>query len=561
MSQPVERGPQRQHHEPEGHPEADSGASVTQQSRHSMVEDLQEQTHLPDAGAPEQQDLPREGFEAGDQKHVDQVETVPAYNRPPPFFASLSTRAEGSAGKTLKGPPSAPEETAHAGEAEKLPEIIRSSVATLIEDDPRSFLRVTIMQEDRRGDLLLPGNIPVAEILPSVVRKFTSLTPRKVTQGIILVSPDGSTLVPGKTLFGQGVTDGAVLSLASRVKEREKKYDDIVEAVADAAEEFNKPWTPQNTATSAVAFMGVLVLASLFILLQLRRDVGIMIPIVTGIIAVLHLGLAWVLQGAGRAWHAVTIALLGSIAAGVTGLAISTAPLNGLPAVFGGLAAVLVAALALPLLKQWRELLVIPIIVGSVVAMIAGLHIAFEVSIPTISVTLAGIIGIAILAVPQISIRVSGLNRSKDKIDTKRTRELYARGHRLWIAFWISATLTLLLVAIPTVQTGKFGIAVMALNTLLMAMGSRKSFARIDVLLQYVGALAVFVMTAVSVVLFYPDWWHFVIVALLLVVIGTAAFGLILGRTWAWTKRVTDIAEMSAAVLLIPATVLAMELW
>lgn len=434
-------------------------------------------------------------------------------------------------------------------------------MATLIEDDPKSFLRVTIMHEDLRGDLLLPGNIPIAEILPSLVRRFMSLTPRRVTQGFILVNADGSTLAPGKTLFGHGIKDGAVLCLASRIKERDKKYDDIVEAVADAAEELNKPWTPQNTATTAVAFMGVLVIASLFILFQLRPTVGILIPIFTGVIAILHLGLAWVLQAAGRAWHAVTIALLGTVAAGVTGLIITTGPITGLPAVFGGLAVALVAGLAFPLLKQWRELLVVPVAVGVVVAMIAGLHIAFDVRISVICVTMAGVIGVAILAVPQIPLRVSGLTRANDKVDAKRTKELYARGHRLWIALWIGATLTLLIIAIPSVITGPYGIAVMTLNAILMAMGSRKSFARIDVLLQYTGALAVFVATAVAVVLLYPTWWPFVIVSLLLVIVGTAAFGLVLGRTWAWTKRVVDIAELLTAVLLIPATVRAIGLW
>lgn len=501
------------------------------------------------------------GYEAGTQENLDHNSDSHTYHRPPPFLGSLAL--PGGPRKRIGVPAEAdPAEVAEDSPPEdESVEIIATSVAIQIEHDPRSFLRVTIMHEDSRGDLLLPGNIALAEILPSVVQKFTSLTPKKVTQGFILVGVDGTTLAPGSTLFEHGIADGNVLTLASRVKERDKKYDDIVEAVADAAEELNKPWTPQHTATTAVAFMGVLVLASLFILFQLRPAVGLAIPIVTGAMAVLHLGLAWVLQGIGRAVHAVTVALLGSVAAGVTGLAVSTAPLVELPAVFGGLAAVFVAAITLPLLKQWREVLLIPIIVGTMVATIAGLHIAFDVSLPTICVTMAGIVGIAILAVPQISVRVSGLGRTGERIDTKRTKQLYARGHRLWVSFWVSATLILLLVAVPTIQSGPYGVGVMVLNSILMGMGSRRSYSRVDVLLQYAGALTIFVVTAVSVVLVSPSWWPFVIVALLVVIIATAAFGLVLGRTWAWTKRIADIAELLAAVLLIPATVLAMELW
>lgn len=461
---------------------------------------------------------------------------------------------------------SAPESAYSAPEARSIapsndPTIIGTRIASSISEDPRSFLRVTIIHEDRKGDLLLPGNIPLAEILPSLVRKFTSLTPRGVTRGFILVGVDGKTLNSGRSLFDQNVKDGAVLSLATRVSERDKKYDDIVEAVADAAEETNKPWTEQNTATTAVAATVILVLSALALMIRVRTDVGITIPIISGVLAVLLVGLSWVLQRSGRDSHAVTIAMVASLAAGATGLTITEGSYTELPAVFGGLGIVLVAGLAMPLLKQWRELLTIPMIVGATIAIIGGLYIAFDFEISSVSVTIAGLVGIAIMLVPFLTLRISGLDKDHEKVDTKETTKLYTRGHRLMVAFWVSAVIILLIVALPTIQTGPYGIAVMGLDTLLLLLASRRSIARTDVAIQYVGALAVFVVTAAAILITYPDQWAFVIVALLIATVAIAAFGLVLGRTWTWTRRVGDIVEYAAIILIIPATVLALELW
>ena len=517
--------------------------------------------NLPPQGMPPQQSAaPQQGWYAdqgGNGPHAGYQYMGPgqsastAYSRPPQTIAV--PQAQGPAMRSAPGAVSAPDPQG--------PGIIGSHVAAKIEEEPRSFLRVTIMFEDRRGDLLLPGNVPLAELLPSLVKKFTSMTPRSVTRGYVLIGIDGRTLDPGKTLFDLHISDGTVLSLASRVKEREKKYDDIVEAVADAAAEMNKPWTPAHTANTAVGAAAVLVLVSLLMMFQMRGDVGTAVPIMTGTLTLLHMGLAWVLQRTGRSWHAVTIALLASAAAGVTGLSIIEAPLTELPAVFGGLAMMLVSGATIVLLKQWRELLMVPMLVGAVIAIIGGLYIAFDFEISSVAVTIAGLTGVAILTVPQAALRMSGLDRDREKVEAKETRKLYTRGHRMMVGFWVSSALILLIVALPTVEIGAYGVAVMALCTMLLAMSTRRSFARIDVLLQYVGALAVFIATSAAVIMHHPQGWPFVIVAMLLVIIATAAFGLVMGRTWTWMRRAADIAEIFAIIFLIPATVLALKLW
>ena len=507
--------------------------------------------------APPVQEDPRHVADTTDRA----MEAEATYSDEPHAPGQSASTAYARSVQTMPAPPANGLAVRSAVSAPEAPGIIGSRTAARIEDEPRAFLRLTVMFDDRRGDLLLPGNVPLAELLPSLVKRFTPMTPRSVTRGYVLIGVDGSALSPGRTLFDLGIDDGAVLTLASRVKEREKKYDDIVEAVADAAAEMNKPWTPAHTAHTAVGATVVLVFASLLMLFVMRDEAGMMIPIATGTIAVLHGGLAWVLHRAGRSWHALIIAMLASVAAGVTGFAMTDDPLTELPAVFGGLSAMLVAGVMMLLLREWRELLMVPLLVGAVMSMIGGLHIALGLDIPALAVIVAALTGVAMLAVPQAAMRMSGLERTRDEVRAGETRKLYTRGHRLMVGFWVSAALILVIVALPAVRAGLYGAAVMILCTALLVLSTRRSYARADVLVQYAGALAIFVALCVAMLVAHPDRWVLVIVAMLLVIVATSAFGLVLGRTWTWMRRAADIAEILAIVLLIPAAVLALELW
>jgi len=111
-----------------------------------------------------------------------------------------------------------------------------------------AFVRTTLVHEDKKADLLLPSNLPVAELLPSIARRFLTVTPRRAIQGFVLTMSNGATIDPGLTFAAQGVKNGTLLILGPRVRETEKKYDDVIEAVADVVNESNKPWTESDAA-------------------------------------------------------------------------------------------------------------------------------------------------------------------------------------------------------------------------------------------------------------------------------------------------------------------------
>lgn len=442
------------------------------------------------------------------------------------------------------------------------PAIISQRTAESVQESRSSYLRLTVTNDDRKGDVVIPGNVTVAELLPSIVRRFITLTPKDVTGGFTLNLVDGTELAGGKTLFEQGVKDGQVLCLDRRTKAHAKKYDDIIEAVADATEEHNKPWTHAHTSAMAVAASTTLVLASLYLLIKLTPEMGMTIPIMTGGLTVLLAGLAWVLTRSERTWHGLITVMTEVAAAGVTGYSAAHVLDQGeLAPIIGGISVTLAAAISFPLVRGWRELLSIPIIVGMTCSMLVGADIAFENTAERVPIILAGLFAIAILVVPRLALRASGLDHEKPVPDPRQTAKLYSRGHRLMVSFWGASALSIILLTPGTVALGNWGIAVIAISALLLSLSARRSYGRIDVLVCYLGALAIGLTLAVSIMAMFPGYWAAVIITLLVTVTLIVAFGLILDRSFTWTRRLADIGEMVATIAIIPAVILPLELW
>ena len=312
----------------------------------------------------------------------------------------------------------------------------------------------------------------------------------------------------------------------------------------------------------AVAGAAALVLAALYLLPGLASDGGIAAPIMSGALTALLLGLAWVLSRSGRTWHALTIVMTAVAASGVTGNATARAlDLAEIAPVIAGIALTVVAASSIPLLRDWRELLSVPIIVGATYSMLLGGRIAFEQNADRVPIILAGLFAVAILAVPRLALRASGLDHDDPRPDPKQTAKAYTRGQRLMISFWVAAALSLMLLTPGTVGRGNGGIAVIAISTLLLALAAPRSHGRLDVAVCYLGGLATAITLAVSTMLIFPGYWAAVIIALLVAVVLIVAFGLIIDRSFTWSRRLADIAEMVATVAVVPTVVLPLGLW
>jgi type VII secretion integral membrane protein EccD len=121
--------------------------------------------------------------------------------------------------------------------------------------------RVTIRAPKRRLDLSMPHQVPLAELLPDLVRhagetRGTADAPYQAgpPDGWMLRRGDGAPLTADATLAHQGVRDGDVLYLVPRrLTWPEPAYDDVVDEVAVGTRRHRRPWDAAATRFTAVA--------------------------------------------------------------------------------------------------------------------------------------------------------------------------------------------------------------------------------------------------------------------------------------------------------------------
>ena len=115
-------------------------------------------------------------------------------------------------------------------------------------------MRVTVTGNRRRSDLVVPGGLPVADLLPDLVALLGAFdldagTPR-------LLTSTGRGLEEARGLHEQGVLDGAVLQLTRTRHTPVLVHDDLIDAVrelgADPAGRAPSSWAPTSTAVLLV---------------------------------------------------------------------------------------------------------------------------------------------------------------------------------------------------------------------------------------------------------------------------------------------------------------------
>jgi type VII secretion integral membrane protein EccD len=120
--------------------------------------------------------------------------------------------------------------------------------------------RVTISAPQRRVDVALPEQLPLAELLPEVLRHAGEglADDGERHGGWILRRTDGTALATGQPLIAQGVRDGEVLHLVpARAHWPELEYDDVVETIADGARRRGGAWSGRATRLATLAGAGM----------------------------------------------------------------------------------------------------------------------------------------------------------------------------------------------------------------------------------------------------------------------------------------------------------------
>jgi type VII secretion integral membrane protein EccD len=384
--------------------------------------------------------------------------------------------------------------------------------------DAAALVRVTVTGGSRRVDLVVPGAVPLVELLPELAGSLGLLGSHSLDAGYRLVTPQGRTLATDCGLTAQGVVDGAFLAVVVGVgDEPSRRYDDVAEAMADVVTSDFDPWNAATGGRAALGAAMVLLLVGVGALLSRPGSQGAG-GVATGVAAALVLGAVAQARLGSRAVAPVAVALTGCVYAGAAGLVLGAGapgPVTSLLATGGGfLAAGVLAAVGL---TEGRALLLPPVVVGAVL-LATGLTARASRADPAIMLTaaLAGAV-VAGHVFPALALAATGtsvpplqaaadLTRDVDPVDVEGLSSDARAAHQIMVAMSATVGILLALVAPSAVSLGLAGTLVPILGCLVVTLRTRHCHSAVGVLVGLGSGLLGLVSTAASVLWLHPDW-------------------------------------------------------
>ncbi|MEU3982300.1 type VII secretion integral membrane protein EccD [Streptomyces sp. NPDC026672] len=159
------------------------------------------------------------------------------------------------------------------------------------------FCRVTIVAPDSRIDVALPDDIPVADILPEILRLSRQSAAEGAPVGYHLVRRDGTVLDSSRSFAAQRILDGELLTLRPFSESLPPAvFDDVSEAVASAVTREHTLWSGDLTRAAGLVGGGVLpaLLAFVAWTADPRHDMHSLPGVLAGVAGVLLVVLACV---------------------------------------------------------------------------------------------------------------------------------------------------------------------------------------------------------------------------------------------------------------------------
>lgn len=438
--------------------------------------------------------------------------------------------------------------------------------------------RVTLVAPRGRVDLALPSDVPLAELLPALVRYAGDeiLDPSRARDGWVLTRLGNRVLDTSRTPAQLEVRDGELLYLRPRTPDApDLVFDDVVDAVATATQERPGRWTVATTRWFGVVFgLTALVGGALGLLFagppQLPAGAaGIGLAVVLLVVAVV------LARAVGDSRTGVAFALLAIGYAGVGGLLVfgGDRPLDQLaaPHVLVGAALVLVFT-ALAAVGVADEIPVflgagvcaLALLLGSLLALLTGTGAAGAAA------ALVTVVFAAVPALPMLAYRMAGLpipSVPSDPEELKRDAEtvdasvlpLAERGDGLLTGMLGALAVIGAVAAILNVGAGYPGIGLAGLvGVLLLAraryfLGQRQRLPLLVAGAVALGAASVGLFTSVGPTLrLVAVVGGLVVVAAISVVYALIGAGRKISPVWG---RTLDIVEVVLILGLVPLAV------
>lgn len=431
------------------------------------------------------------------------------------------------------------------------------------------LVRVTVASGTRRVDLVLPGSVPVAELLPELVRSVGLLDAMTVYGGYRIVTAEGRELATDAGLTIQGVEDGGLLTVAALVDERPPRvYDDVVEAMADVVERDLRPWEPASGRRTALTASGLLMaLGALALVVQRDSLLG---GVAAGVVALALLAGAIVLSRAQREPEAaVAVAWMGTAYAAIAGLLLAPDnPVLGLPVAYAGGAALVAGLVALTGIGVGRALTIPPVVVGAVFLTTGLVRSATDVDAAVVLTTALVLVVLAGSVFPWLALGATGtspdqlystgdITADPGDIDPERVGADARVAHEILVAISATVGLLLVLVAPLAVSLGLAGTLLTVACCAVVMLRTRQYRTGSEVLAGLVSGILGLGCAAASLLWLHPDWRPTVAVVL------TAAGAVLLALTLVPSPpsvrrgRLGDVAETLALLILLPLLVVA----
>lgn len=431
---------------------------------------------------------------------------------------------------------------------------------------PGNLSRIAVHHGEKRLDLSVPGALPLVEVLPAITRHLGALDSARAHGGYALVRPDGTTLAAELTLDAQGVSDGDTFTLWLGAEvEPAKVYDDIVEAVGDAAARHSAPWSPTDAAATAQG-AAVALLTTAAALLALGPPSATAAALAGAGVAAAASGGA-VVTRMGMVKGGAAITLTACLYAAVLGkmLAELLAPTWQWPATYAGLA--LGGVLGAVVAPRARAAMVTPITAGLALGGATLALATTDMSEPGVFALTAAVAGTVTNAIPWLALATSRIKAvtpfttseildEQPPIDPVEVQHRYSQGQRVGLALRCGAMLVAVCCLPGLLQGGGTALAeALALFVGLM-LSSRQAYSRLEVGLVGCAGIMGLGLTALLATQAHPEWRGWLAAVMAAAAAITAGIT-ILGRVkGTGLGRMADALDLVALVSLLPLAII-----
>lgn len=433
------------------------------------------------------------------------------------------------------------------------------------------LVRVTVSSGTRRVDLVLPGSVPVAELVPELARSVGLLDAATVYGGYKVVSAEGRELVGEAGLINQGVVDGGLLTVSAGVDEAPPRvYDDVVEAMTDVVERDLRPWAPASSRRTALTAAGLMMaLGAVALLIQYT---SLLAGVAACVVAAALVAGAIVLSRAqDEPEAAVAVAWMGCVYAALGGLMLvlrEGEPFFGLPVAAAGGAALVAGLVCVVGVGEGRTLALPPVVIGAVFLAAGLLTRAGSLDPAVVLTTALAVVVLAGSVFPWLALGATSthvdqlfapadITADPNEVDPARVGADARVAHQILVAISATVGLLLVLVAPLAVSLGLSGTLLAVVACLVVMLRTRQYRTGNEVLVGLGSGILGLVSVAVSLLFMHPDWRPTVAVTLAATGAVLLAVTLVPGTPSLRRGRLGDLTETLSLLALLPLVVLA----